>query len=424
MLIKKEILLKELAVVLKSVNAKRNMKNKVVDRFKEHGFMAGEITAIITGTNPLVQLTDEILYLLVWVLYSTVDDSSLQDRINPEKVLTDKEIAIAKNIKVDRQKDSIYPWVIENVNFDMEDDYSTVFSISKTSDLFDNRIIKYNFETQRPLISKWYNNQEVKEVFINHKNRIAIEKNIATGKQVSNYITLNILANGDENFEYDPIKRTLTIYEGTEVDILDGFHRVVSGRNAYHKDPTIKFNFKVRIVHWDVEKAKAFIHQETLGTQLDPLARKSYDVYNEVNQVVNKLNENPRSNLRGKITTEKSAIDTGKALIMFDVMFDSINQMFEVKNNHDVSVFSNYFVKGLNLITDNNPDLLASPIDNRLLVTYMATLKKYFNDEDWQEKLINTIDKIDVNDLQSIPYKTVNKTFINKVVEYVDSREV
>jgi hypothetical protein len=401
------------------------MKNKVIDQFKERGFMTGEITAIITGTNRLEQLTDELLYLLVWVLYSTVDDAILQDRINPEKVLTDKEIAIAKNIKVDRKKDSIYPIMFNNIHKDVEDDYSGIITLEELVDLFDKRIIKYNPETQRPLVSKLYHDQEIKDIFLNKKNVKEIEEKILTGKQIPDEITFNLAATGEEEFDFNNLKNELKINEG-DIFCINGWHRITGGRNAFKKDPAkcSSFYFKLRIVHWDVEKAKAYVYQESLGTKLDILASKSYDVYNEVNQVVGKLNENPKSCLRGKITSDTSIFESGKALVMFNVIFDSINQMFEVKNNHDVSVFSNYFIKGLNLITDNNPDLLANPIDDRLLVTYMATLKKYFNDEDWQEKLINTIDKIDVNDLQSIPYKTVNKTFINKVIEYVDSREV
>lgn len=423
MLISRGEVEKILAVALSNINSKLRAKEKFTDKLKERGFATGEAMTILSGHNPLIQITDDLIYLLVMICYDIVQESSLKFKLTPERSLTEKEIEIAKSIMVERKNDSIYPITIENVNFDMDDDYSTVFTIEMLSKYFDNRLIKYNAETQRPLMSKWYNNQEVKEVFINDKNRKAIEKNIIEGKQVPNYITLNILANGEDDFTYNSEKRTLTINSG-DINLLDGFHRTLAARNVFCKNPSVKFNFKIRIVHWELEKAMAFIHQESLGTQLDPLARKSYDVYNEVNQVVNKLNENPKSILRNKITTDISNILNSKALVMFDVVFDSIDQLFKVKNSKDVITVGNHIRSVLNLIADNNIDIVENPIDPKTFATYMVIASECYGREDWEDYVIETLERIDLSQIETFEFKKINKPLMKHIKNYILESEV
>ena len=423
MLIAREKVEKDLNLILQHYNGKRKIKDKIIQKFVEKGFLYGEINSIFTGTTHLMQIADELFYLFIVLLSKHIDDEELKKRINPDKILTDIEKTVANNIEINRNKDSFYPLVIENVNRDAEGDYSTVFELTKLSEFFDNRIIKYNPETQRPLISKFYSGVEVKEIFINDKNRRAIEQNIVEDKQIPDEITFNVLSTGEEDIEYDPIKRTLTINSG-EFDCCDGWHRTVAGRNAYKRKPHSSFYYKVRIVNWDIDKAKAFIHQKSLGSQLDPLAKKSYDVYNPVNQVVTKLNENPKCNLCGKITTNQRDITNKKALIMFNVLFDSISYCFNVETNSDIVKISNYVKEGINLISENNIELLETKQEDQLWVAYIGILAKYYGTEDWKFNIIKDIDQLNLTELLEIPYKTINKVFIKKIIEYINSKTI
>jgi len=420
MLIGRDKIQRDVVLILQHYNSKRKIKDKIISKFEERGFLYGEVNAIFSGTTPLIQVSDELFYLLIVILYKTIDEENLRVLINPDKVLTSIEKDIADNLMVDRSKENIYPIVIENVNMDAEGDYSTIFTLETLSEFFDKRIIKYNPQTQRPLISKFYGGKEIKEIFINDTNRREIEKNIIEDKQVPNVITFNLLENGNESFDYDSNKRTLTLYSG-EFDCTDGWHRTVAGRNAFRAKPHSKFYYKVRITHWDIDKTKAFIHQESLGSKLDPLAKKSYDVYNPVNQVIAKLNENPKSNLGGKITTNKSDIYSNNALVMFDVLFDSITYTFDVKDNRDVVNVSNYLKDGINLISDNNVGIIDKQQSDQLWVAYFVSLAKCYGETNWKTKLMEIVDSIDTNTVELIPYKTINKTFVNKVKGYIDT---
>lgn len=425
MLINRRNVEKELSIVLKWVNAKRKIKDVIVGRFQERGFLNGEAIAIITGTNPLSQLTDEVIYLLVWILYHNIDNDELKSRIVPEKILTEKEFNIAKTMRINRKTDSIYPIIFRNIHQDADDDYSGIITLQQLSELFDNRIIKYNPETQRPLVSKLYHNQEVKEIFLNKRNTKEIEEKILSGKQIPDEITFNIAAVGNEDFEFISSRNELKMNDG-DLFCINGWHRITGGRNAFKKDPEKcgNFYYKLRIVHWDIDKAKAYVYQESLGTRLDLLATKSYNVYDEINQVITKLNENPKSCLQGKITTDKSKLESGKAVILFNVLFDIISHLFNIKNNQDVSSTSNYLRDAFNLISDDMPGLLKKQLDDRFLTAYLILMKRYQNDENWKNNLMQSIDKLNGIDLQSVYYTKVGKNFITEIEKYIIEKGV
>jgi hypothetical protein len=419
MLINRSKIEHEIAWTLERVNGKRKYKDVITRKFEERGFLAGEINAIISGTNPVMQLTEDLLCLLVWILYNSLTalDPELINKISPEKLLTKIEIEKAKNMIVNRKKDSIYPLFIENVNIDADEDYSTIFLLTKIAEWFDNRTFKYNHETQRPLISKFYGGQEGKEIDLNENNVKAIQRNIVEEKQIPDEITLNILQTGDEEIHYDSKKRILTIHSG-DVSVIDGWHRLVAARKAYYENPEANFYLKVRIVHWDIDRAKAFIYQKSLGSQLDPFAKKVYDVYNPINQVISKLNTNPKSNLKNKIGSDK----TDNSKIKFDIFYDTLNILFNIKSNSEVVSVSNYLKDGFNLITDNNISLLDEKHDDRLLITHMVILSKFYKNIEWEDKVMDMIDRLDIAELLAIPYKTINKVFIKKIEEYLSEK--
>jgi hypothetical protein len=297
---------------------------------------------------------------------------------------------------------------------DADEDYSTIFQLSKIVEFFDNRIFKYNSETQRPLLSKIYGGHEIKEIDLNENNVKAIKNNIVEGKQIPDEITLNVLQTGEEDVHYDGKRRIFTLHSG-DLDVIDGWHRLVAARKAYYEDPSVNFYLKVRIVHWDIDRAKAFIYQKSLGSQLDPFAKKVYDVYNPINQIINKINTNPKSNLKGKIGSDKTDNDK----IKFDIFYDTLNILFDVKTNGEVVSVSNYIKDGFNLITDNDESLLDKKQNDILLITHMVILSKCYKTPNWQDKVVEAVDSID-GELYNIPYKSINKVLIKKIEDYLE----
>jgi hypothetical protein len=128
--------------------------------------------------------------------------------------------------------------------------------------------------------------------------------------------------------------------------------------------------------------------------------------------------------LKGKITSDNSKLESGDAIILFNVMFDILSELFEVKTNQEVSSISNYLKDAFNLISDEKPNLFTKKINERLLTAYLLLMKRYQNTEDWQRNLITSIDKLNTNDLQSIRYLKINKIFINDVEKFLKEKGV
>ena len=410
---------KKLKPILYQYNAKRVIKQQIIDKFKEHGIFPGDVSDIFSQNTPIETLSTNILCLLTKYLYEETKEES----INYNEFFTEFEINQAVNYKEEKKEEGLYPIIFENVIQDAAGDFSTTLPIARNAELINNRIFKYNPETQRPLISKFYSGKELKEIDLNKRSREAITRNIVNGTQIPNTVTINLLQTGEENFEYNAKSQTLTIYSG-EIDMIDGYHRILSAWFAYNEKPSLEFYYKLRIVNWDVEKAKAFIFQETLGNKIDPTKAKSYNVNNPYNVIVNKLNENPKSNIRGKITNDKMDITNNKALIMFNVIFDAIQHMFEVKDNSQIVEVSNYLKDGINLIIDNNVDILKAPQEDILWVAYICILKRYYNKDDWQGKGLSLVEKINIEELKQIPFRSINKILINKIEKYLSEKEM
>jgi hypothetical protein len=421
MLVKREKIEKDVELILQIYNGRKKKKEEIIKKFEERGFLFGEINALFTGSNEVKYLSDEMLCLFVWILYHEIYEDTLKSSINPNKTLTPKEIELSENYIFDHKTNNIYPIVFENVNLNAEDDYSTVLYADQLANLINKGIIKYNAETQRPYVTHIYKGREVKRIDLNPENKKAIQKNIINGDQIPNTITLNIA--GDDFVYYSESKR---LEINCFINPLDGYHRLCSARDAFMINPNINFYLIIRIVHWDEERAKQFVYQESLGMRLNSQAQKSRNVINPANIIVTKLNENPRSNLRKRITFDKSSIDKGNYIIRFDVFFDCIKYLFTV-NNTNITEITNYIREGLNFFTDENPELLKEKQNDRLWIAYFIILSKYYRQEDWQTKIIDFVDNksplfIKSDELNYIQYKSVNGVVINKITTHINNK--
>jgi hypothetical protein len=149
---------------------------------------------------------------------------------------------------------------------------------------------------------------------------------------------------------------------------------------------------------------------------------------------VKKLNEDARSILRGKITTERNMIKNQKALVMFNVLFNSISRLFDFSNKDsaqttkDVTQITKYLKEGISLLVENDLSMLEEEKDDRVWVSYLFILKTFYplyqQQEDWQEKVIDAINRIDMDELLQIQYSAMNKAFIKKIEDYVTERLV
>ena len=93
------------------------------------------------------------------------------------------------------------------------------------------------------------------------------------------------------------------------MDILDGYHRYIAISQVVREYPEWDYQMELRITTFTEEKAKQFIYQNDQKTQMRRINSESMNQYSPSNIVVEKLNTNPGSNIRGQINRNNGNID-------------------------------------------------------------------------------------------------------------------
>ena len=86
------------------------------------------------------------------------------------------------------------------------------------------------------------------------------------------------------------------------MDILDGYHRYIGVSQVIRENPDFDRPWELRLCTFTEEKAKQFIFQNNQKNKMKRVDSNSMNQYSPANSVVEKLNSNPTSNLRGIIT--------------------------------------------------------------------------------------------------------------------------
>ncbi|OEL02448.1 hypothetical protein AST12_08360 [Staphylococcus succinus] len=151
----------------------------------------------------------------------------------------------------------------------VNDVYSTKMSVKEISDFVNSGIINYNFDIQREAKLEKRLSSVVKVPTINQKNVNEITKHLLNGTLKESTLYLNAAPttsdSGDE-LMYDPNDHILAVTEGTRIDVLDGYHRLLATQKAFRENPTIKFEFNVVISNFTTSEAIKWQAQHSKAT--------------------------------------------------------------------------------------------------------------------------------------------------------------
>lgn len=407
MLVNRENLENELRVVIAEFSADKKVKSKVGKYFKDKGMFEAEALNIFAQRTPLETLSELILGVFTVGVCEALDGE--YSKINPHIFFTELEIQEITKYKVTKKNSKKFPIVFESIKQLNTNQWYTDLTAKQVSDLYSKRVITYNPETQRQLKTKNYSNKIITQIDVNKKSVQEIKQCLIDNKFFSNFITFNILENGEESF--DIVDGNLKIMQG-EVSIIDGFHRSLAIIDAIQENPELDFKIGVVITHFDVETAQRFIVQEDKRNKINSKYIKSLDLESKANTIVKKINENSKSHLKDKITTDKNRIKLQDALIMFDVLSDAIELVFKPKENIDVINYSKYIINGLNLIIENNTNLLENVQHEKIWACYIVVLGELYGKDSWEDSLLSIIGSLNID---SIEYNSVNGATINRM---------
>src|SRR5690606_30531197 len=103
----------------------------------------------------------------------------------------------------------------------------------------------------------------------------AIAEKMLNGTFSTDTIILNILVNGNDRIEYND-NGDLTIFEGTQVDIIDGWHRLQGIAYALEVDPELEGYMNVSIKHYTLKRAQDALGQFNTVNPFDKVLARHY----------------------------------------------------------------------------------------------------------------------------------------------------
>lgn len=320
-----------------------NVTNKVKEYFKSKNILPGDIVKIISKNNPLEMQKEYMLYFITEAFYRATEYES---NLNPERWFTEREIQEYKNYKESNNKSQEkFPLVIKDIKRIADDFYRFDTSITTIKEWAERRLFSYNFDTQR--------NPDLKDGIlvpsIDKTSVGEISDRIEQGRFYSNHLTFNLLNTGDEKFEYDSENRTLTIHDG-EINIIDGFHRVLGILKATSFNENAEYITGINITNFDVNKARDFIVQENKRNEINKVQLKSWDKERFESVVIEKINTDANSELKGLISSDEKVVNSKKAMVYFEHLERSIKNNFKITNSREARIVSKVLIEGFNEI--------------------------------------------------------------------------
>jgi len=395
-----------------------NIKNmdKILVELKPK-ILPQKLAKLFNSQLDIDNFNDDEVYALTKYFYLFSKNPN-KNMINPEKFFNSNEI---------RTYDAM-----EDIDYSVELDNKIIFhnvveikegiewrsakvSAKDLKSFMDRNLITYNPRTQRPSDKRLINGK-VREIISTNKKSI---KQIAQLIIDENYyvptITFNILNNGDEKITYKDGTLGITVENGCEVDLIDGFHNISSICKALQIKPEIDLDFKVDIFRISEAEARSFISMRNRQNLFSVTSESYYDTSNVYNLLANDINSASINNqMKNKLGKDYQDVKLLNKLTTFKVISTAIRDNFELENTNvkktrDVKLYLIEFFNEIlgSIFSEEFSDVKASRATNSLVTTnntfygYIALASALYTPEweqnNWQDKLSIILKSIDFN---------------------------
>lgn len=263
-------LIEHLNHALQGIKNNRKVVNRIMTQLAKHKITPGETQKMLHQRIDLQQLDVRVLYLFTKQIYSSVDINN-KIMIQPELYFTPKEIREAETYMAEQKERFHLPYTFHHVLHINDDHFVCKITAREIFHLKQSGLLTYNFVTQREAKTRSEGEELLYAPKINERAVMEMVALIRSGSLISTPITLNLrLGSSFQGKEllYDANQLTLTITEGTVIDMLDGFHRITAIEQALANGSNIDMNFTLHILNYSVKKAQEYFAQWNTQTSI------------------------------------------------------------------------------------------------------------------------------------------------------------
>ncbi|MFK7678691.1 DNA sulfur modification protein DndB [Bacillus sp. Wb] len=360
----KELLIEAVIENLEKFQSEKKLRNELKVESIEH-ISPGDLLKYIKAPQDYIPNLDiSTIYYLAKYMNNVKADTSLQ----LDKYFTAREI---KEIETTYDNESLsrtekapieLPYTFHNVIKVGEGDYILKTTGRIMTDFMNSHILQYNQETQREarmVRDKNDPNNIIPVPKVNKKSVREISKLAKEGKLIQTVITWNarLGSTDDEDGEeliYNEDDLTLTVTNGTLLDVVDGYHRLQGVSMALNEVPDLEVNFKLNILNFSQSQAKKYFAQ--LNTY-NPVSKArvrelSEEDFNDfvLNFIMNEFND-----FKERIT-HRGIAPRQDALTTYSTLSDAIKNNFEINNKAEAIKTARYLTKFFKELFYSFPD--------------------------------------------------------------------
>ncbi|KYD05332.1 DNA sulfur modification protein DndB [Bacillus atrophaeus] len=264
-----EKLLSEMRDVFSKRKHIRSFINNVHITMAEYKISPGSTQKVINELeNPDMDLSKEYMYFLAKCLYTILES----ERFNPANYFTEKDMQEIETLWEGEIEEEIkLPYTFNGAVKYSDSNLTFQITAEELYRLFENKLLHYNPNAQRTNKIKKIEGSDV-EIPVPQLNKQSVEEIkelFKEGKLISSMFTFNArLGSSNEGIELDYHEEdmTLTVKEGTILDVLDGYHRLVGITTAIRQYPELKHLlkrvFKVDIYNYTQKQAREHFGQQ------------------------------------------------------------------------------------------------------------------------------------------------------------------
>lgn len=328
------------------------LSKKLKRGLKDFNFLPGKVQSIIKDINEeAYNLSDQELY----VVSQQVHAATGQSKVDPNKYYPERMAKeIKTNFEVEIPSKAVFPYTFNNVIRISDDDYICSITTEEINNIFP--LLQYNPDTQREMRQrKSKDSGEIIETpKVVEKSVREMEVLLEKGQIVSSMLTFNArLGSSDigEELIYDENNMTLTVTEGTLLDILDGFHRLNAITRVMRKNPTIQETFKLNVLNYDKKRAQTYFSQINTYNPIGSGQIKKMSEARQADFITKQLQFN--SELSGKMAASDSISPGSELLVTFGTLSDAIDEIFGITDKPNAIKVSNYLIEFFDTLFNN-----------------------------------------------------------------------
>lgn len=404
---KEEQLKNKIKNIIKEVGYDYSIKQDIMDEFKSRNLDALRAAWVFSENLDLDTLTDSeddirFLFLFSFALNKALKEKNMDILSDYQSYFTAVEINEWENYKNNEDDDVIFPLTFRNVTEISPGYWQTTLTAQEVERLNKANVLIYNPNTQRGFrVTK-----KSIGIDVDSKKVEEIAERMLAGEQISDDIKLNILKTGEEKIFFNPKSKTLTISEGSVINIFDGFHRKSANSLALSKNPDLEFVWPIKITNFTEIKAHDFMVQINRQTpiKLEVIAPKDYSK-NE-NLVLDKIMDS-HGDLANVTKDTDAFVKSNRGLttkiILAEAIRDNYQDQLDSAMKRDeianwIVEFTNYLmgVYVEEFIVNPYEIKQTSYINNlNMFYGYIALSSVLKDNKEWKELLKKKIDSID-----------------------------